>query len=454
MSTKNYILPPKAPRYKSILRLQRFMKNPIPFMNENLRTYGETYCFSLRYSQVNILTIDPDLIQHILRKNVANYEKPDASTSALAKFIGRGLLLARGEEHHRQRKLIAPGFRPKSLEKLIGFMDQEIDQYYDRLDMRIQQQDQLIIDNELRQLTFNVMSKAIYGSAMSDERMHAFYDRFQTLQSFLGRLVRIPTLMRWYNLNGQTKQYEQLSKANNEALLELIAERRRGNREENLLGMLMDCVYEDTGKGMTDQQLLEESLILIVAGHETATNILSWIFYLLAKHPECIKGILSEADEVLLADPPTFDQMLRLEYLNQVIDECLRLYPPSWIYDRIALEDDHFQGFDIPKGARVIPFVYGLHHSERLWPNPESFDPGRFTKAARKERHNFAHMPFGAGPRQCIGRNFASLEMKMIILKFLRRYHFKLVEQHKIALLPAVTLKPRHGIKIFISHKS
>ncbi len=448
MDTKSYTLPPRAPRYKSILRLQRFMKNPIPFMNENLKEYGETYCFSLRYSKVNILTIDPDLIQHILRKNVANYEKPDASTSALARFIGRGLLLATGEEHSKQRKLIAPGFRPKSLEKLIGFMDGEIDQYYDQMDKKLSGNPAIIIDDEMRKLTFNVMSKAIYGSAMTTERMLQFYDRFQTLQSFLSQIVRIPSLMRWYNINGKTKHYEQISKANNAALLELIDERRKSSREENLLGMLMDCVYEDTGEGMSNQQLLEESLILIVAGHETASNILSWIFYLLAQHPECISKIKAEADASLLTDTPTFDQLLRLDYLNQVIDECLRLYPPSWIYDRIAKEDDHFNGFDIPKGSRVIPFVYGLHHSERLWPNPEVFDPSRFTKAARKERHNFAHMPFGAGPRQCIGRNFAMLEMKLIIIKLLQRYEFEVVKDHKIALLPSVTLKPRFGVKL------
>ena len=129
-------LPPQAPRYRSILRLQRFMKNPIPFINENLDRYGDTYSFSLRYNKVNILTVDPDLIQHVLRKNVDNYEKPDGSTSALAQFLGKGLLVATGDAHTRQRKMVAPIFRPKALSDLVQLMDGEMDAYFERMDRR------------------------------------------------------------------------------------------------------------------------------------------------------------------------------------------------------------------------------------------------------------------------------------------------------------------------------
>lgn len=446
-------LPPIAPRYRSILRLQRFMKNPIPFMKENIAKYGETYCFSLRYNNVNILTVDPDIIQHILRKNEANYVKPESSSSALGRFIGKGLLLATGEEHKEQRKLIAPGFRPKSLTKLVTLMDEQIETYFEELDTRVGN-GPITIDDEMRLLTFQVMCKAIYGSDMNKEKVDAFYNRFQTLQEFLIKLVRIPGLMKFYDFTGKTKYYEQVSKDNNEAILKIIQERRKTEPKDDLLGMLMACKYENSDDGMTDAKLQEESLVLFVAGHETASNILSWIFYLLKKHPETIVKIKAEADEMLQGKTPTFEQLIRMEYLGRVLDECLRMYPPSWITDRIAVEDDTIKGFHIPKGARVIPFIYGLHHSEKLWPDHDKFDPDRFTKAHRKERHNFAHMPFGAGPRQCIGRNMATMEMKMIILKLIDRYDFDLVKNQKIAMWPAVTLKPRYGIKFNFSMKN
>lgn len=451
--TSSSKLPPRAPRYRSIIRLQRFIQNPIPFMNENLQKYGDTYCFSLRYNKVNILTIDPDIIQHILRKNAENYDKAIAPASALERFVGTGLLLATGAQHSKQRKLMAPGFRPKSLSKLINLMDNEVDEYFDKMDLQIRANPSITIDDEMRQLTFRVMSKAIYGKDMDEAMTSAFYNRFQTLQELLVRLVRLPSMIKYYNFTGKTKYYEQISKKNNDIILQIVSNRRKRPYDDDLLGMLMACRYDD-GKGMTDQQLLQESLILFVAGHETAANILSWIFYLLSQHPESVQKIRAEAQAQISGSVPTFSELLKLEYLTQTIDECLRLYPPSWITDRVAMEADQIKGFDIPKGARVIPFIYGLHHSQKLWKDPERYQPERFTKDNRKTRHNFAHMPFGAGPRMCIGRNFAMMEMKMIILKSLERYDFELVKNQKIAILPAVTLKPKNPIKFNFQAKN
>jgi len=446
--TKKLNLPPRTPSYQSLLRIQRFMKNPIPFMNRNLKKYGDTYCFSLRYSKINIITIDPDIIQHFLRKNEDNYKKPVADNEVLGHFVGKGLLLATGERHAAHRKLMAPGFRPKSIDKLIGLMDEQIDRYFLEMDKRIEKNPTLIIDHEFSDLTFRVMTRAIYGDDMNQDEISAFSDRFQNLQKMMIKLVRIPRLLKFYQMTGQTKFYEQVARDNNAYLNQLIAARRKQQPKEDLLGMLLTCRYEDSDEGMSDDQLREETLTLFVAGHETAANCLSWIIYILGKHPEVIKKILAERDEIIGDQVPEFSRLLQMDYLNRVFDECLRIYPPSWITNRIAMEDDHVNGFDIPKGARVIPFIYGLHHSEKLWPDAENFDPDRFTKEGRKDRHNFAHMPFGAGPRMCIGRHFATLEMKMIILKMLQKYQFTLVEDHKVELLPSVTLKPANGIKI------
>ncbi len=443
----NAIIPPRAPRYRSILRLQRFMKNPIPFMNDNLEKYGDTYSFSLRFNKSNILTIDPDIIQHILRKNADNYEKPIETTDVFSRFIGEGLLLARGKKHTEQRKLMAPGFRPKSLSNLVDLMDKEIDAYFDQLDSRIDKSSRITIDDEMRTLTFQVMSKAIFGNDMDAQEIEKFSHRFQTIQSLLIKLARLPSLMKVYKFTGRSQYYDGISYENNQALLDIIGKRRSQAPKDDLLGMLMASKYENSDDGMSDRQLKEESLILFVAGHETASNILSWIFYILGKHPEAIDGIKNEYSAMLEGRIPTFGELMKMEYLSQVIDECLRIYPPSWITSRIAKEEDEIKGFKIPKGSRVIPFIYGLHHNKEHWKNPSKFDPSRFTKAARMKRHNFAHMPFGAGPRMCIGRNFAMMEMKMIIIKLLKRYDFQLKPNQQVKMLPAVTLKPRNGIK-------
>ena len=201
MSNNTYHLPPKSPRYRSLIRLQRFIQNPIPFLNDNIKKYGDTYTFSLRYSKINILTINPDIIQHILRKNVANYEKPISHSDALGRFIGKGLLLATGEEHTRQRALMAPGFRPKKMGALVDLMDNEIELYFEELDQRIKENSQINIATEMKAMTFRVMSKAIFSDDMTKDMIEDFSQRFDTLQDFFVKLVRLPALMKWYNLN-------------------------------------------------------------------------------------------------------------------------------------------------------------------------------------------------------------------------------------------------------------
>lgn len=451
---KNTKLPPRAPRYRSLLRLQRFFKNPIPFMKDNLAKYGDTYCFSLRYNKTNILTVNPEIIQHVLRKNAQNYEKPVVHTDALGEFIGKGLLIATGEYHTRQRRMIQPSFHRKKLSKLVETLDVEIDHFFEKLDQQVADNQAIELNETFRQMTFRLMAKSIFGKSMDLPVIEKFFKNFTTLQDFLNQLVRMPSLLKWYNWTGKTKAYSRLSDENNALIKTAIQSRRKeGGDHDDILDMLINSVYEDTKTGMSDQTLQEESLVLFVAGHETASNILSWIFYLLQQNPTAIQKIQAEYQAVCGDAKPTFDDLMRMEYLMRVIFEALRIYPPSWITDRIAKEDDEIEGFFIPKGARVIPFIYGLHHAENLWNNPEVFDPERFTKEQIKQRHKFAHMPFGAGPRMCIGRNFALLEMQMVILKMLEKYDFDLVKGQKIELLPAITLKPRYGIKMRLRKK-
>jgi len=447
-------LPPRAPRYGSLLRLPQFITNPIPFMNANLEKYGDTYCFSLRYNKVNILTTNTEIIQHVLRKNATNYEKPIAHTDALGEFIGKGLLIATGDYHTRQRRMIQPSFHRKKLMALVDVLDKEIDFSFEKMERQNPKNECVELNETMRGITFRLMAKSIFGKGMDDKMIQQFFSNFTTLQDFLNQLVRIPSLMKVYSWTGKTKSYSKIAQENNQLLQSVIQRRRNDQKEHNdILDMLMSSVYEDTKEGMSNQKLLEESLVLFVAGHETASNILSWIFYTLSQYPTVCQRILIEKETICQDKKPTFDQLLQLEYLNRVIFEIMRLYPPSWITDRIAKEDDHIAGFDIPKGARVIPFIYGVHHSKNYWENPEVFDPERFTKENMRQRNKFAHMPFGAGPRMCIGRNFALLEMQLLILKILERYNLELDNNQKIELLPAITLKPRYGIRMKLVRK-
>jgi cytochrome P450 len=186
----------------------------------------------------------------------------------------------------------------------------------------------------------------------------------------------------------------------------------------------------------------------IVAGHETSSNALSWLLYLLSSRPDCLEKIRQEFDSVLGDAPLSYGDVPRFEFATQVIQEALRLYPPFWMVDRMAVADDRVGDFAIPRGSTVIVFVYGAHHASRYWQAPESFDPERFTKVNEKLHTPFTYLPFGAGPRGCIGGNYAMLQILMILSVLLKGYDFQLSPGQTIEARPMVILRPRHGIRM------
>jgi cytochrome P450 len=209
----------------------------------------------------------------------------------------------------------------------------------------------------------------------------------------------------------------------------------------------MDARYSD-GEGMPDELILSESMQLLVAGHETSSNALSWLLYLLSSRPECLQRVREEFDTVLGDAPLSHGDVPKFEYATQVIQEALRLYPPFWMIDRMAVADDRVGDIEIPAGSMVIVYVYGAHHARRYWENPESFDTDRFLKGNDKLRTPFTYLPFGGGPRGCIGGNYAMLQILMILSDLLRKYDFVLAPGQTIEARPMVILRPKHGIRM------
>ena len=217
--------------------------------------------------------------------------------------------------------------------------------------------------------------------------------------------------------------------------------------------MLMETRYEDGGS-MTDRQLLDEANILMVAGHETSAMALSWAWYLLASNPNVASKLLSASQENLEGKDPSFEQLRNMGYSLQVIEEVMRLYPPAWITDREPLEDEVFEEIPIKKGLDIICLIYSLHRNPKYWSNPEEFDPERFNTENKKLQVPYSYIPFGGGPRLCIGNNFALMEMQFVLSMLIQRYQFELVSKEPVALNPLVTLRPENGIKMRIKKRS
>jgi cytochrome P450 len=229
----------------------------------------------------------------------------------------------------------------------------------------------------------------------------------------------------------------------------IIADRRQAGRDEpDLLSMFLSARDEETGAGMTDQQLRNEVMTMLLAGHETTSLALSWTYYLLSRHPDVERALAAEVDRVTGGARPSFAHLERLTYTRRVIEESLRLYPPAWGFSRRALADDELAGYPVRKGwlVFVIPFV--VHRRPALWPDPERFDPERFTPERDAARPKYSYIPFGGGPRGCIGNQFAMVEATLIVAAIAQRYRIELLPDQAIRPEPLITLRPSPGIRV------
>lgn len=444
--------PPKISFLKSLWKIKDFAANPIPMVSKSMKLYGDTYSTYIGPTKI-LITQDPEYIQHILQKNHKNYHK-SKMIKTLAKQIGQGLLTTDGSYWLRQRRLIQPGFHRQKLQGLVDIMQQETQTFIKEWEGYAKTGKKIDLSKEMMKLTLRIVAKSLFGTGIKNEDLEVIDHVITEQQKFIISKVRQPYLRPWYFINGENRRQAKISGQLDELLRGIINDRRNsGEHQDDLLDMLLSVRYEDTGEGMTDQQLRDESLILFVAGHETSANALTWMWYLLGKHPDIEAKILKEAEDVLGNRSVTFADIPQLSYSKQVLQEVMRLYPPAWIMDRMNLEEDTLGEFKLAKGSTINLFIYGAHHNPKYWKNPEKFDPKRFTKEAIKERPNFCYFPFGGGPRLCIGQQFAYMEMQLVLVELIRRFHIERVDDKEIDILPLVTLRPKSEIWVRLKER-
>lgn len=454
MSNPSRTIFPKVSRLKFLSRIFTLLKDPIEVFSGFFQKHGDT--FQLSKSDANIyFTQNARIAEHVFLKNNRNYWKPDQQKDLLGEYLGKGLLTSDGDYWLKQRRLIQPGFKKQNLAHFTNLMQTEIDNFDDRLSELASSNDVFDISHEMMAVTFKIISSCISSANYGQDTLTRVEYIEVEIMEHIAKTGRLPFLKSWYRLNGEDNRIKQLSDEGDQIIYDVIENRMASDNEEqkDILDMLLGIRYEDTGKGMTKKQLLDEVKILITAGHETTANALSWTLYLLAQHPEIEARLLEEIEQVLGNQKPSLELLPQLEYTKMIIQEGMRLYPPAWITDRVALDDDEIEGLSIPKGSIVAPFIYGIHRNPNYWEHPNQFVPSRFSKANMKNRQKFAYLPFGGGPRLCIGNNFAMMEMQLILVDFIRKYKWTLIKDQTIAYQPLITLRPRYGIKMQISKR-
>lgn len=434
---KKYNYPNQLSIFRFFLDSEGVRRNPIPFHKRYFDKLGDSFSLKIGFSKHLILSRDNEIVQYILVKNQKNYHKSKFQSVYLSKYLGKGLLTSDGDFWLKQRRLIQPAFHKQKMNMLVDNMNKTIIGEVDNL----KENESFNAFPAMSQLAFNVVAKSLFEFSISDEKLVRIKFIIEEVQKFLVKEIRLPHKAFWFKLSGQVKKHLKLAEENNSIIREIIKVRNSSNEEFNdLLNMLMETRYEDSGECMSVQQLIDEIKVLFIAGHETTANALTFTLHFLGKNPDVQQKVFDEITEIELQTDNAIEQLQKMTYINAVLNESMRLYPPAWITDRQNVEDDIVGNFKIKKNTLIGISFYELHRNPKYWENPDEFIPERFLGEQKKQSMQYFY-PFGAGPRMCIGAGFAIYEMCLAISQIVKRY---VIESNTevVEFNPLVTLKP------------
>lgn len=431
--------------------LPAFRRDPLGLFLRAARDGGDVV--PMRFGpNVNYLINHPDGIQHVLQRNNRNYTRQTYGNELLKLISGVNLFTSDGEYWLRQRRLMQPAFHRSRIAGFGKLMTQAACRALERWEPAVDRSKSIDMQAEMIRLTMEVVGQSLFSVDLSDDTS-TLGQSFQTSMEYfnyrLNHLLYVPLFIptpRNRALKAALQDVTDFTQA-------MIDERRRtGEHKDDLLSMLLEARYEDTGEAMTDEQIRSELAIMIGAGHETTANALTWTFYLLSEHPEVETALHQELDVRLQGRIPTMVDLPNLDLNRRVLDESMRLYPPAWsLSGRLALEDDVVCGVRIPAGAPLLISPYVTHRDPRFWPDPERFDPDRFRPGQAEDRHRFAYLPFGGGPRKCIGDYFALIEAQLVLATLLSRVQLRVQPGYEVVPEPLFALRIGGGLPMQVS---
>ena len=428
---KKYNLPIGYSFFQTALKSVEFLNNPITFISKSMDIFSDTYTTSLKPNKKIIITQNPDFINYILKENHKNYKKSKLSTESAVRFFGKGLLFSNGDYWLRQRRLIQPAFHKEKLQSLNTIIIKSIDDFLKTFPTG----ERIDICPIVHSLSFNILIKSLFDINLSSQIMNEISQVFSDLLEFLIKDTNQPFRRLLYPITGEKNDTLKKAKRLREIIGDIVRERKSKNKNySDLLDMLLNSKYEDTGASLSDEQIIDELVIIIFAGHETTANTISWLLYLLSSNIDKLQKLSVSLNSISVLES------VNNEYVKATISEAMRLYPAAWMTERVAIDDDQFEEFSFPKNTIIIPFFFGLHRNKSLWGEELQFNPERFI-ADPKIYKSKNYFPFGAGPRMCIGNNFAMAEMSFFLYLFLNKFEIKATGQIP-GMKPLITLRP------------
>jgi cytochrome P450 len=455
---------PRTMRDVPMADLRELRRSPLGFMVLAARRYGDFVRYPLG-SMAVYLAVHPDYVRHVLQDNSRNYSKDTFQYNLLRTVTGDGLLTSDGDMWRRQRRLEQPAFHRQRISAFSDLMVTACSEMLAGWEPKVRRGEPLDIAAEMMEVALKIVGKALFSLDIRGEAGGLAQDVLVVLDHIVARARTLSLVPDSFPTPGNRRFRGALARLDR-FVYDIIAGRRRRaaagqSMPEDLLTMLMAARLEEdhgaalpagggadgfNGGSMSDRQLHDEVITLIIAGHETVASALTWTWYLLSMQPAAYRALRQELDRVLAGRVPTAADLPELAYTRMVFDEALRLYPPAWIITRKSLMADQIGPYRVPAGALVVLSPYVTHRMPQFWPNPEGFDPERFSDDQVAGRQRFAYFPFGGGPRLCIGNTFAILEAQLVLASVAGRYRLDLVPGQNVEPEPSVTLRPKHGL--------
>jgi cytochrome P450 len=436
--------PPGPPRTWLFGNLKDFGRDQLGTMTRWAREYGDLV--SARFGPRHVVFANhPDLVEEVLvnqnRKFIKHYRLRQT-----ARTLGQGLLTSEGEFWRGQRKLAQPAFHR---ERIANYASLMVDATVRMLDAWSDGQAR-DVQADMMRLTLEIVAKTLFDAEIGSETDDASAAMETLTHAFIARTGNLITPPHWVP-TPLNLRIERAIRRLERILMTVIAARRASGLDRgDLLSMLLQAQDEESGRQMSDQQLRDEMMTLFLAGHETTANTMAWTWVLLSGHPDAEARLHVELDLVLGNRLPTVADLPRLKYTESVVNETLRFYPTVWVIGREALEPVKLGGYLIPAGTTVFMPQWVIHRDGRWFDDPEAFRPERWADGLMQRIHRYAYFPFGGGPRICIGNNFALMETTLILATIAQQYRLKLAADAKIALLPTITLRPAHGVRVVL----
>lgn len=442
---------PPGPSSSTLGSIREIQQDSLEFTRKNWEKYGDIIRIRFLFRPATII-IHPDAAKYILQQNYKNYDKNIILIKSIKVVLGNGLFTNDGPSWLHQRRLMQPMFHRNHIHDFAGTMITTATELAEQWDLSAQNAQTLDIPREMMNLTMKTIARTLFSLDFHEEihileeQMKIMFNQLHSYATMPFPPIQFPT--------PRNKRIQQAIHAIDKLFYGIIQEyRKKGIETSDLLSLLL-AARDETGQPMTDTQIRDELVTLILGGHETSAHALSWFWYILATYPEIEERLHEELETVLQGKPPTLEQLPHLSYLDMLLKEILRFYPPAHALSRHAVEEDEINGYSIPKDSYILISIYHIHRHPQFWDHPHRFDPERFSPEASKDRHRYAYLPFGAGPHGCIGGGFADMQIKLACALLAQQFRLRLSPVDRpVAIQAHLTLRPKDGLPMTISKR-